>query len=482
MMKLHWDKLQPAKLRNTMWNDVITDVADEYRLVDEDKQELERSFAAKQAGPSTPRVSLPDQDAEMASPTNEPLVVEVLEPNKKMMIGIKAKRLDQHNLSTHDLASFIQDGDMTAFCEAVEDDTRIEIFKTLRELRDFVGDAEQVTIRDTPPEKLGLVERMLQPLMDDSFPLKLKICESRLTFNDKCTSIETSAATLKKASCAIDVSIRFGAMKHVLSHTLALGNYINGGTTKGGAFGFKLESLSKLRSMKSNEGNSTLLNFLASILVKRHGEEDADFAGNLAACLGDVAEAAAELGDNEKTAWQATEVRIQEVQREIDAARALGDRLGDCPFVRSVCDPQYLEAAEAKCAELRQRQADAKQSASKLLKDLQGEAWPSDHFALFQTLQNFVLELREAQDANKKAVELAEVKKRREEAEERAREAQAAAHATAAVQQAVDQTYNPQQMATPAFKLQAALAAQAMAAAAARQDDDAEDAWGDEDD
>lgn len=38
MMKLHWDKLQPAKLRNTMWNDVITDVADEYRLVDEDKQ------------------------------------------------------------------------------------------------------------------------------------------------------------------------------------------------------------------------------------------------------------------------------------------------------------------------------------------------------------------------------------------------------------------------------------------------------------
>ena len=66
--------------------------------------------------------------------------------------------------------------------------------------------------------------------------------------------------------------------------------------------------------------------------------------------------------------------------------------------------------------------------------------------------------MREAQDANKKAVELAEVKKRREEAEERAREAQAAAHATAAVQQAVDQTYNPQQMATPAFKLQAALA------------------------
>eukprot|EP00966_Prymnesium_polylepis_P259307 5989430-Prymnesium_polylepis.1 len=39
--------------------------------------------------------------------------------------------------------------------------------------------------------------------------------------------------------------------------TLALGNYLNGGTAKGAAWGFKLESLSKIVGTKTVDGKST---------------------------------------------------------------------------------------------------------------------------------------------------------------------------------------------------------------------------------
>ena len=41
------------------------------------------------------------------------------------------------------------------------------------------------------------------------------------------------------------------ALRGLLEYTLALGNYLNGQSSKGGAWGFKLEALAKLANTKT---------------------------------------------------------------------------------------------------------------------------------------------------------------------------------------------------------------------------------------
>jgi hypothetical protein len=56
----------------------------------------------------------------------------------------------------------------------------------------------------------------------------------------------------------------------VLQYVLAIGNYINHGTKKGNAYGFKLSSLTKLIEFKANESKQTLLHYLVKLLHDQH--------------------------------------------------------------------------------------------------------------------------------------------------------------------------------------------------------------------
>lgn len=56
----------------------------------------------------------------------------------------------------------------------------------------------------------------------------------------------------------------FGA---VLTGVLAVGNYLNQGTTNGDAVAFKLAALTKLGDTKSLDGDHSLLSFLAAALL-----------------------------------------------------------------------------------------------------------------------------------------------------------------------------------------------------------------------
>lgn len=65
------------------------------------------------------------------------------------------------------------------------------------------------------------------------------------------------------------------ALRRVLELTLALGNFLNGGTAKGGAWGFRLDSLSKLTGTKTADGKSTLLHYMARLLDKQAAQREA---------------------------------------------------------------------------------------------------------------------------------------------------------------------------------------------------------------
>ncbi|GBG26605.1 Formin-H [Hondaea fermentalgiana] len=51
-------------------------------------------------------------------------------------------------------------------------------------------------------------------------------------------------------------------LQQLLEIVLAVGNYLNGDTPRGGAWGFKLDALGKLDTIKDNKGKSTLMDFI----------------------------------------------------------------------------------------------------------------------------------------------------------------------------------------------------------------------------
>jgi hypothetical protein len=57
-------------------------------------------------------------------------------------------------------------------------------------------------------------------------------------------------------------------LKKILTITLAFGNYMNGSTPKGGAWGFKLSGLNRLNSSKTVDNQSSLLHYIAEYVQK----------------------------------------------------------------------------------------------------------------------------------------------------------------------------------------------------------------------
>ena len=78
------------------------------------------------------------------------------------------------------------------------------------------------------------------------------------------------ADCLGNACTDVMTSLQTGALRAVLEVTLRSGNYLNTGTSKGGAGAFHLEDLSKLASVKGKrKACPTLLHFVAAQVLRR---------------------------------------------------------------------------------------------------------------------------------------------------------------------------------------------------------------------
>lgn len=79
------------------------------------------------------------------------------------------------------------------------------------------------------------------------------------------------------------------SFKKIVEVILAVGNFINGGTRRGEAYGFRLVSITKLIDTKTTDNKTNLLQYIAA-LVKKKAPELLNFYEELAsvsiACKG----------------------------------------------------------------------------------------------------------------------------------------------------------------------------------------------------
>ncbi|RHY27073.1 hypothetical protein DYB32_007069 [Aphanomyces invadans] len=101
---------------------------------------------------------------------------------------------------------------------------------------------------DGPVDVLGGVEKFfLEMLSIPRYTQRIKCFRFSLQFEHRVLEIQAQVDTLSAATDQIADSTKFRA---ILETVLAIGNYMNGGTARGGAYGFKLDALAKLHTVR----------------------------------------------------------------------------------------------------------------------------------------------------------------------------------------------------------------------------------------
>ncbi|CAJ1377422.1 unnamed protein product, partial [Effrenium voratum] len=160
---------------------------------------------------------------------------------------------------------------------------------------------------------------MLSLIAIPRFQLRLKIWDFVNSFQEK---FEHLAGDVKGISWGCHCLLTSMRMRHLLGLALHAGNFLNGGTTRGRADGFAMETLLQLRTVKATQASDqTLVHFIAKQMEKR-------YPGELAGIF----------GDGEEAHWirHAARRRIEDAAQECTSL--LGQALHMVKTIRFVLD------------------------------------------------------------------------------------------------------------------------------------------------
>jgi len=84
-------------------------------------------------------------------------------------------------------------------------------------------------------------------------------------FDSKLSSIENSLIRFTMGLTSLKSAQK---LRTILGIIRSVGNYVNGGTFRGGAYGFSLDLLTKLKEIPTNEKNVSVLHLIAEIIAQ----------------------------------------------------------------------------------------------------------------------------------------------------------------------------------------------------------------------
>ncbi|PVU96080.1 hypothetical protein BB561_001399 [Smittium simulii] len=150
---------------------------------------------------------------------------------------------------------------------------------------------------------------------------RLSVMVTRLSWDERYRDLQTDIDSVTLASLSVSSS---KGLSSALGIILIMGNYMNGTGFRGGAYGFKIQSLTKLMDTKALDNKITLLHFLAGI-IEDDFPELLDFLKDLkpveSACRVSYQELRIELNDlTEKMEEAKKELSLHLEQRENDSS------------------------------------------------------------------------------------------------------------------------------------------------------------------
>ena len=241
MRNLHWNPVNPFDVDKTIWNDV-NEYENDIKI---DVKTLEKKFCWKEIENKTSKPG--------ASKKHKKEVVTVLESKRAYNVEIFLARIKLNNSQIRTA--------MLSMDETVL--TRDKIDKLIN----FVptqAEAQLLSNYEHEPH-LGKAETFFKTLItvDNNLKQRLELWSFKIQFDELLAFEKEKIMALSKGAQCLQNSKNF---KFVLCAILLIGNYMNGGTKKGKAYGFKISSLTQLTRSRSVDNKQTLLEYLYEFL------------------------------------------------------------------------------------------------------------------------------------------------------------------------------------------------------------------------
>jgi len=185
---------------------------------------------------------------------------------RQQNVGISLSRLSQRGLSSDEIAQALLHCNETILTSDVLS-SMIKILPTKEEMetcRNYEGEGT-----------LGKVEQFFARIADvPHLTLRVEAMIAKHQLEDQTDEVRSRMLFHETASKQVRLSLdeKQGELRKILSIMLRAGNYINGGTRRGGAYGIKLDSISKMASVKTTDNKSNLLRYCAIEMRRLHGQ------------------------------------------------------------------------------------------------------------------------------------------------------------------------------------------------------------------
>eukprot|EP00736_Rhodelphis_marinus_P008405 Rmarinus@m.19366 len=248
---LHWNKLKPISVANTIWMEKVA--VDASFL---DVEELTTQF-----GEPKKVVGEKHEGAQASSNRNsikkKPDIVQLLDGQRSRNLGIMLSRFKRpptvlkKMILTCDLNEFTEDELHALLVNGVPREDEKEVLGSYSGNPALLG-----------PGEVFLLEMLGVPNLPD----RLSTMILKKTFYKRIEEIKTRSLAISQACTELRSSTK---LPEVLAFVLAHGNFMNSGTFRGNAYGFRLDCLLKLQDTRSIHGKTTLLHCLASALDKK---------------------------------------------------------------------------------------------------------------------------------------------------------------------------------------------------------------------
>ncbi|KAJ5075930.1 protein diaphanous [Anaeramoeba ignava] len=230
MKNLHWDKIPPIKIDNTLWKDLDED---EIEFQEDDFVE---SFAKKIIPPPNPKenngnggdvvVEQPKKQKIQLIDGKKSTNIALVLPSFKMSneeIKIAIFEVDENKLTEHNISTL---------------QSSIPTDEEMESLKNFEGDKNDLFESEQFLLEIIQVPRLKQRIESMFF---------KKQFPQLMEDIVPNINALKNATEQLKTSKNFQRFLEII---LAFGNFMNGGSRQGGAYGFRLDTLLKLKDTK----------------------------------------------------------------------------------------------------------------------------------------------------------------------------------------------------------------------------------------
>jgi len=188
-------------------------------------------------------------------------------PKKELIEFIDGKR--SYNVSIG-LARFkMKNADIKkAVLEMNEDVFNVDKLYKLISLSPTPEEVTQCQEYEGPEDELAVCERFFYQFVSmDNVKERLQIWAYKMTFKEEYGDHERKVKLLMNMAKTIKESKGF---KMTLATILACGNFINGGTKKGGKHGFELETLQKIGGYKTTDATMSILGYIFKFLRQNY--------------------------------------------------------------------------------------------------------------------------------------------------------------------------------------------------------------------